>query len=104
MKDLFAFVEIMKMFEILIVEVITKHDSPCLPYLGVFRMLQSTDVITKTKLTRDKCRRLEVFCKKDIFKNLAKFIEILCLSLFKKVAGLQIAALSKRGSSTVGFL
>ena len=31
----------MKMSEMLIVEVMTKHDSPCLPFFGVIRMLQS---------------------------------------------------------------
>ena len=33
----------------------------------------STDVIIKTKLTRDRNKCMEVFCKKDIFKNLKKF-------------------------------
>ena len=31
----------MTMFEILIFEVIAKYGRPCLPYLGVIRMLQS---------------------------------------------------------------
>ena len=31
----------MKISEMLIIEVITKYDGPCLPYLGVIRMLQS---------------------------------------------------------------
>ena len=35
----------------------------------------STDVIIKTKLTRDRNKCMEVFCKKDIFKNLKKFTE-----------------------------
>ena len=41
LKDPSTVTEIMKMFEIHIVEVITKSDSPCLPYLGVIKMLQS---------------------------------------------------------------
>ena len=40
-KDPSTFIEIMKMFQIHIVEVITKPGSPCLPYLGVIKMLQS---------------------------------------------------------------
>ena len=41
MKVTSTFLEIMKMSGMLTVEVITKHDSPYLPYLGVIRMLQS---------------------------------------------------------------
>ena len=41
LKDPSTFAEIMRMFEILIVELITKHDSPCLSHLGAIRMLQS---------------------------------------------------------------
>ena len=33
--------EIMTMIEVLIFVVITKYDSPCLPYVDVIRMLQS---------------------------------------------------------------
>ena len=59
-------VEIMKMSEMLIVEVI-KHDSPCLPYLGVIRKLQRVeDCAIKTKLTTDRSIRSEVFCKKGV--------------------------------------
>ena len=49
----------MKMFEILIVEIITN--------LAVFFFYLAYDVIIKIKLTRDRSRRLEVFSKKSIF-------------------------------------
>ena len=68
------FVEIMKMFEILIIKVITKHDSSSLPYLSTIKILQSVyGCDKKTKLTRDRSRQEEVFCKIGIFKNLEKF-------------------------------
>ena len=55
----------------------------CLTSASLEYYSQSTDVIRKTKLTKDRCRRLEVFCKKIIFKNLPKFTENrLCRSLF----------------------
>ena len=47
----------MKMFEILVVEIITN--------LAVFYL--AYDVIIKIKLTRDRSRRMEVFSKKSIF-------------------------------------
>ena len=40
-KDPSIFVENMKMFEIFLFEVVTKHVNLCLPYLGVIRILQS---------------------------------------------------------------
>ena len=48
----------------------------------------------------------EVFCKKGVLKNLAKFIgKHLCWSLFfNRVAGIRPAALSKRDSNTGVFL
>ena len=35
----------------------------------------SMDLIIKKKQTRDRNRRLELFCKKGIFKDYAKFTE-----------------------------
>ena len=55
----------------------------CLTSASLEYYSQSTEVIRKTKLTKDRCRRLEVFCKKIIFKNLPKFTENrVCRSLF----------------------
>ena len=63
------------MFKILIVEVITKHDSPFLPYLNANKMLHSAYMIIKTKVTRDRSRYIKVFSEKGIFENLTKFTE-----------------------------
>ena len=61
---------------------------------------QSTDVIIKTKLTRDKIRRVKVFCEKGIFKNLKKFTEYRqCRSLFLRQSQLYL----KEAPTKVGF-
>ena len=104
LKDPSTFVEIMKMIEILIVQVITKHFS--LSYLGW--SIDSCD--NKTKLTRDRSSCLEVFWKKSIFKVLRIQNEIqihrkppVPKSVFRKFVGLQITTLLKEAPAYVFF-
>ena len=74
----------MSMFEIFIFHVITKYGSPCLPYLGNIKMLQSLyEYDSKNKFNQRQSTHMEVFCEKGIFKDLAKFTENdLCQSVF----------------------
>ena len=108
MRDPSTFVEIMKMFETLIIEVITKYDSLCLPHLGFFGMLQSVyGCDKKTQLTRDRNSCLEVFCKKcflKVLQNVQKTIPLVPEFLFKKFAGLQITALLKPFNTSINLL
>ena len=65
------FEEIMKVFEISIIEFIVKHHNPCLPYHNAIRLLLSAyGCDNKTKQNRGTWR---CSVKKDIFKNLEKF-------------------------------
>ena len=54
----------MKIPKKLIIKVTIKHDSPCLSYLHVIRMLQSVYRISS---------HAEVLCKQGIFENCTKF-------------------------------
>ena len=54
----------MKIPKKLIIKVTIKHDSPCLSYLHVIRMLQSVYRISS---------HAEVPCKQGIFENCTKF-------------------------------
>ena len=67
------------------------------------RYKQSADVTIKTKLKRNTYRPREVFCKESTFKNIPKRKSAVSESLFKNVAGFQIAVLLKRVSSTDCF-
>ena len=75
-----SFEEIMKMFEISIIEFIVKHHNPCLPYHNAIRLLLSAyGCDNKTKQNRGTWR---CSVKKDIFKNLEKFSKTACQSCF----------------------
>ena len=98
--------EIMTMIEMLIFVVITKYDSPCLPYVDVIRMLQSLsmDVIIKKSKPETETGAWNCSVKKPFLKITQSSQKTTCPELlFKKVADLQIAALFKGGSSTGGF-
>ena len=61
---------------------------------------------SKNVVITDRSSRPEVFCKKGVLRNFAKFTgKHLCQSLFfNKVAGLRPATLLKRDSGTGVFL
>ena len=84
--------------------------TPCIPIyitllLGIsFQELVWSD--NETDSMKSRGSRPEVFCKKGVLENLAKFRgKHLCQSFFfKKVPSLKPAALLKRDSSTGVFL
>ena len=90
----------------LIIEVMTKHYSPCLLFLASLELSsQCADVLIKTKLTADRVSHPEMFFKKGILENLAKLRKTpVPESLFKKVPGLQPGTSLKRSSSAGAFL
>ena len=90
----------------LIVEVMIKHDSPCLPFFAVIRIYsQCANVLIKTKLAADRGSRPEMFFKKAILENLAKLRKKpVPESLFNKISSLQHGTSLKRGSSAGAFL
>ena len=65
---------------------------------------QSKDAIIKTKLTRNRSSCVAGFCKRHFKKPHKIHGQPVLESLFKEVAGLWIAALLKRGSSTPHIL
>ena len=60
------------MSELLIVKIITKHESLYLSYLGIIWMLQPTDMIIKGKLAIDRSSHLEIFYKTGVKKKKKK--------------------------------
>ena len=68
--------------------------------------LSSRDSILVKTRTKSRSSHPEVFCKKGVLRNFAKFTKKhLCQSLFfNKVAGLRPATLLKRDSGTGFFL
>ena len=96
--------EIMTMIERLTFVVITKYDSPCLPYVDVIRMLQSLyGCDNKKGKPETETGAWNCSVKKAFLKITQSSEKTTCPELlFKKVADLQIAALFKGGSSTGG--
>ena len=64
----------MRVPEVLITEIKTKHGNPCSPYLSVTGLLLSIyGCDDKSKLTICRSNHLEVFYKKNVLKSLPKF-------------------------------